>query len=80
MKTYHLSHSACQMNENDPKNQRNFKQNGLSANVACFSCDVVVINTCSVREKPKIAFSVISDVIRRSRKKIPIWCLPCADA
>ena len=52
MRRYHVTTFGCQMNAHDSERIKGTRELGLGEAVAPDEADVLVFNTCTIREKP----------------------------
>jgi tRNA-2-methylthio-N6-dimethylallyladenosine synthase len=81
MKFYYITTMGCQMNEYDSDSLSNILQGkGLSSTEFPENADLIIINTCSVREKAEQkAFSLLGRmiVIKKKRNDIVLGIMGC---
>ncbi len=81
MRTYHIETFGCQMNEHDSEGIAGIlAQFGMSPVDSPSQADVIVMNTCSVREKPhRRVFSRLGDYnkLKRARRDMMIIVAGC---
>ena len=71
-KTYHITTFGCQMNEHDSETMAGMLEDlGFSENLERNSADVVIINTCSVRENADKRFFGTLGQLKKIKKENP---------
>ena len=68
---------GCQMNDTDSKHIQTEleKHKGYSATQNIEDADLIIINTCSVREKPVQNYFLKLDNLIRKKRWCKNWCL-----
>lgn len=70
--SYYIYTFGCAMNEYDTERiAAGLERRGLVQSSTAESADVIILNTCSVREKPYIKISSYLGKIRKARRKLP---------
>src|SRR5213592_356118 len=70
-KTYHVTTFGCQMNAHDSERIKGMLEElGLAEATSQVDADVIVFNTCTIREKPDTKFAAyIGDAIAQKRRR-----------
>ena len=76
-KQYYIETFGCQMNERDSEIMGQLLHDAAySETTVMENADLIVVNTCSVREKAEQKAYSLLGRLKIGRKKIPVWSSP----